>query len=133
MFLSKRLDWRTPKTLLQQLQKEFGVLWDPCPPNADFNGLQIEWHSPSFVNPPYNHETIKWCRKAVYEYKKGKTVIMLLAARTDTKWFHDYILPHASEIRFIRGRLRFDDRGPAPFPSMIVVLKNAENNRRYDG
>ena len=133
LFLSKRSDWRTPKVLLQELQREFGVLWDPCPTNADFNGLQVEWHQNTFVNPPYSRETIKWCRKAVQEYKKGKTVIMLLAARTDTKWFHDYILPHAKEVRFIRGRLKFDDRGPAPFPSMIVVLKeNERSNRESD-
>ena len=55
----------------------------------------------------------------------GNLVVMLLPARTDTKWFHDYIY-HKAEIRFIRGRLRFtDDDGnaadPAPFPSMLVI------------
>jgi len=49
---------------------------------------------------------------------------MLLPVRTDTGWFHDYILNRA-EIRFIRGRLNFNDgKGKAPFPSMIIIFRN---------
>ena len=124
LFTSLRSNWRTPTELYQQLDKEFHFDFDPCPPDPTFDGLSVEWQESNFVNPPYGKETIRWCEKAVEEWRKGKTVVMLLAARTDTKWFQDYCLPHATEIRFIRGRLKFDDgKGSAPFPSCVVIFQ----------
>ena len=78
-----------------------------------------------FCNPPYGREVGKWVRKAYEEAQSGTTVVLLIPARTDTTYFHDYIYGKA-EIRFIRGRLRFTDEegnayAPAPFPSMVVV------------
>ena len=122
-FSSQRLDWRTPEGVIQELEKEFGKMFDPCPPNPQFNGLEIDWGGANFVNPPYGREITKWCEKAFKEWKKGKTIIMLIASRTDTKWWHDYIMK-ATEIRFIKGRLKFDNsKNSAPFPSAIVVFK----------
>ena len=69
----------------------------------------------------------KWIKKA-YEstfmnwQHNGTTVVCLLPVRTDTSWFQDYCMK-ASEIRFIRGRLKFgDSKNSAPFPSCIVVF-----------
>ena len=78
-----------------------------------------------FCNPPYGRETGKWVRKAWEEAQKGTTIVLLIPARTDTAYFHDYIYGWA-EIRFVRGRLRFtDEEGKAyqaaPFPSMVVI------------
>lgn len=77
-----------------------------------------------FCNPPYGRAIGLWVRKAYQESRKADTtVVMLLPARTDTAWFHDYIY-HRAEIRFIRGRLKFGDaRQSAPFPSMVVIFK----------
>ena len=77
-----------------------------------------------FCNPPYGRELPKWVEKAYEESRKPKTlVVMLIQARTDTRWFHDYIYGKA-EIRFIRGRLRFSGATEnAPFPSMVVVFR----------
>ena len=77
-----------------------------------------------FCNPPYGRAISHWVRKAYQESRKADTtVVMLLPARTDTAWFHDYIY-HRAEIRFIRGRLKFGDaRQSAPFPSMVVIFK----------
>jgi len=76
------------------------------------------------MNPPYGRKIVKWVEKAYIESKKtGTTVVALLPARTDTKWFHEYIYMKAKEIRLIKGRLKFgDSKNPAPFPSMIVVF-----------
>jgi hypothetical protein len=76
-------------------------------------------------NPPYGRETGKWVRKAYEESRSGTTVVLLIPARTDTAYFHDYIYGKA-EIRFVRGRLHFTDEegnayAPAPFPSMLVI------------
>ena len=75
-----------------------------------------------FCNPPYGREIGAFVKKAYEESKKPNTsVVMLLPARTDTKWFHEYILGKA-EIRFIRGRLKFGNAvNSAPFPSMVVI------------
>jgi site-specific DNA-methyltransferase (adenine-specific) len=123
-FSSLRDDWRTPKRLYHELNIEFEFDFDPCPTEPNYDGLFIEWGSRNFVNPPYSHWQ-KWVKKGYEQWKKGKLVVFLLAARTDTKAFHDYILPYATEIRFIRGRLRFDDsKKHAPFPSMVVIFKH---------
>lgn len=115
----------TPEAFYDTLNKEFHFDFDPCPLNGEQvkDGLSCEWGMCSYVNPPYSNST-PWVEKAIVEAKKGKTVVMLLKADTSTRRFHDLILPNASEIRFVRGRLTFPPRNkPAPFASMIVVFK----------
>ncbi len=129
LFSSQRLDWKTPMGVLIQLTREFKFNFDPCPPNPDFDGLKIEWRKRNFVNPPYGNEIGKWCKKAFEEWKKGKTVVMLIPSRTDTRWWHDYIMK-ATEIRFIKGRLKFDDhKNSAPFPSAVAVFRGELKKR----
>lgn len=79
-----------------------------------------------FCNPPYGHAISAWVEKAFREgTKDGTLVVLLIPARTDTKYFHDYIL-YRSEIRFVPGRLKFgNSRQSAPFPSMIVIFRGA--------
>ena len=80
-----------------------------------------------FCNPPYGREIGKWVEKAYRTNQEhGNLVVMLLPARTDTKWFHDFIYNKA-EVRFVRGRLKFgDSKNSAPFPSMVVVYRKKE-------
>lgn len=80
-----------------------------------------------FCNPPYGSEIGKWVEKSYREGCKDNTlVVMLIPARTDTRYFHDYIL-HRSEIRFVSGRLKFGDgKNSAPFPSMVVIFRGAK-------
>lgn len=84
----------------------------------------MDWGRSNYVNPPYtSKEQDKWIKKGFEEWKKGKTVVFLIPARTDTVRFHKYLLPFA-EIQFIKGRLKFKGaKHPAPFPSMICILK----------
>lgn len=127
MMTSKKQDWTTPKAFYEELNKEFNFDFDPCPVNPQFDGLAIEWGESNFVNPPYN-ELAKWIKKAYEENQKGKKVVMLIPARTDTKAFHQYIY-HLADLRFIKGRLKFGDgKAPAPFPSMIVIFKAKNKN-----
>ena len=67
-----------------------------------------------------------WVKKAYDEWQKGATVVCLLPARTDTRWFHEYIYSKVDireDVRFLRGRLRFGGaNNSAPFPSMVVVF-----------
>lgn len=132
MFSSSTGEHETPQDLFDQLNEEFHFNLDPCATakNAKCknyytikeDGLSRSWHGQTvFVNPPYGKGVVDWIAKAVSEYA---TVVMLLPARTDTKWFHLYIAKYASEVRFIKGRLRFvGTASSAPFPSMLVVFR----------
>jgi len=127
--MSERLDWRTPKAVYQVLDAEFSFDHDPCPTNPTKDGLASEWGKSNYVNPPYGREIPKWIEKGYKEHLKGKTVVFLVPSRTDTRWWHDYCMK-ADEIRFIKGRLRFDDQpNPAPFPSAIVVFRTNQRKR----
>jgi hypothetical protein len=130
LFTSLRTDWKTPKELYQALNAEFRFDHDPCPIRPRVDGLESDWGNINFVNPPYGKEITKWIQKGYQEFLEGKTLVFLLPSRTDTAWWHEFIMK-ATEIRFIRGRLKFDDqKNPAPFPSAIVVFKQKENGKQ---
>ena len=128
---AKSTEWETPQTLFDQLNDEFEFTLDPCATaeNAkcakfytkEQDGLSQSWAGESvFMNPPYGREIAEWCEKACYEVDTF-AMVGLLPARTSTAWFHDFIYKH-SEIRFIRGRLKFSGmKNSAPFPSMVVI------------
>ena len=121
-FTSARQNWKTPKAFYQALDAEFSFDFDPCPPKPQFDGLKVDWGGANYINPPYNEVTL-WVKKAFEEWKKGKVCVMLIPSRTDTRWWHEYVMK-ATEIRFVKGRLRFDEhKNSAPFPSAIVVFK----------
>jgi len=125
VFSSAKQDWRTPADLYKSLDEEFHFTFDPCPPSPKFgeHGLKIPWRSPAFCNPPYS-EIDRWVRKAHAEWKNGATVVLLIPSRTDTRWWHDCCM-EATEIRFIRGRLKFGgSQNNAPFPSVLVIFKS---------
>lgn len=123
---SKSDDWLTPKDLYDDLNKEFGPFnFDPCPfPRPEWDGLKVPWGSYNFVNPPYKYLK-EWIKKSYEESLKGKNIVLLIPARTDTKAFHKYIFPHAKIIRFLPGRIKFingKNTDPAPFASVVVVF-----------
>ena len=104
------------------LDNEFHFDFDPCPTKPILDGLIASWGDVNFCNPPYGREIPKWIKKGYDEWLKGKTVVFLIPSRTDTAWWHDYIMK-ATEIRFIRGRLKFQGaKHNAPFPSAIVIF-----------
>lgn len=123
MFSSLNLDWKTPKYLYDELNKEFNFNFDPCPIDPTFDGLSIEWGQRNFVNPPYGTQIKYWIKKGYEEHLKGKLVVFLIPSRTDTQYWHQYIMK-ADEIRFIQGRLKFgDSKNSAPFPSCIAIFR----------
>ena len=130
LFTSLRGDWKTPRALYQALDAEFRFDYDPCPVNPKINGLESAWGNTNFVNPPYGKEITRWIQKGYQENLRGKTVVFLLPSRTDTRWWHDYVMK-ADEIRFIRGRLKFDDqKNPAPFPSAIAAFNQTNHGKQ---
>lgn len=134
MFSSKTDLWATPQWLFDELDKEFHFTIDVCATQENAkcqkfytkleNGLVQPWKGVVWCNPPYGREIGQWVRRALFSCIAGTTVVMLLPARTDTKWFHEYIYKRENvEIRFIKGRLKFGGhQNSAPFPSMIVVF-----------
>lgn len=121
-FSSLRQNWKTPNKFYEALNEEFNFDFDPCPTNPKFNGLEVTWGKSNFVNPPYGNKIKLFVKKAYEEQLLGKTVVMLIPSRTDTIWWHEYCMK-ADEIRFIKGRLHFDDhKNPAPFPSCLIIF-----------
>lgn len=135
MFSSATDLWATPQDFFDRLNEEFNFTLDPCATkeNAkcknfftkEIDGLLQNWGGHNvFCNPPYGKELPLWVQKSYEESRKPNTkVVMLIPARTDTRYFHEYIYHKAKEIRFIKGRLKFgDSKNSAPFPSMVVVF-----------
>lgn len=121
-FSSMKMDYRTPKAIYDELDQEFKFDFDPCPSNHTFDGLSIEWGQRNFVNPPYGSQIKHWIKKGYEEHLKGRLVVFLIPSRTDTIYWHEYIMK-AKEIRFVKGRINFNGKGPAPFPSCVVVFE----------
>lgn len=139
--------WCTPQDFFDELNNEFNFVLDAAATSKsakcdlyytpETDGLVQSWDfcGSVFCNPPYGHEIKKWIEKAYRESLVVKyPIVLLIPARTDTSYFHDYIYGR-SEIRFIRGRIRFTDEvgnsacNPAPFPSMVVIYNgNKDHN-----
>ena len=136
MFSSTTDLWATPQAFFDELNAEFHFDLDPCATHENAkcpiyfteeeDGLSKDWQGYRvFCNPPYGRAIGAWVKKCYEESLKPNTlVVMLIPARTDTSYFHDYIY-HKAELRFIRGRLRFNEASQgAPFPSMVVVFNS---------
>ena len=131
-FSSKTHEWETPQEFFDTLNREFRFNLDPCATKKNAkteifftkedNGLSKSWRGKRvFCNPPYGREIDGWVVKCATG--GGEVTVALLPARTDTRWFHDYIYWKA-DIRFIKGRLKFGGhKNSAPFPSMLVIFK----------
>ena len=141
-------NYATPPELYSKLDAIYNFDFDPCPYNEgdiEVDGLEIEWGSSNFVNPPYSRKLKeKFIKKGIEESKKGKICVFLIPVSTSTALFHDYILPNATKIEFVRGRIKFgklDANGEFYLPlnkygktqsgtkdSMIVVFGSLNNN-----
>jgi len=136
MFSSKSLEWATPQHFFDLLEEKFGTFTlDPCSNASNYkvknhftedqNGLDKDWGGHKvFMNPPYGRQIKHWIKKAYEEGQKDDTtVVALIPARTDTRYWHDYVMK-ADSIHFVKGRLKFGNgENSAPFPSAVVVFK----------
>ena len=142
IFSHKDMFWCTPNDLFDKLNDEFSFVLDAAATERtakcslyytpETDGLLQSWDvgGSVFCNPPYGRDICKWVKKAFDEARCGFPIVLLLPARTDTRYFHDYIYGKA-EVRFLRGRIRFTDEegntiGPAPFPSMLVIYNTRD-------
>ena len=139
---SENMNWCTPQDFFNALDAEFHFVLDAAATEKskkcarcytpETDGLSQSWDvgGAVFCNPPYGRQIGEWVKKAYTEATRGGyTVVLLIPARTDTSYFHDYIYKKA-EIRFIRGRLHFTDedgntKQAAPFPSMLVIYRGS--------
>jgi phage N-6-adenine-methyltransferase len=141
-FSSASQTWRTPQATFAGLHDEFVFTVDGCA--TDDNALLPNywterdepllrsWESERvFINPPYGRQIARWMEKAWTEAAHA-LVVALVPARTDTEWWHRYVMK-AAEIRFLRGRLSFqgvEKRNPAshnaPFPSAVVIWDSCD-------
>ena len=136
-FSSETNEWHTPQYLFDDLNAEFGFQTDlaATKENAkcqkfftvEDDSLKQEWQGVCFLNPPYGRAIRHFIQKAYEASQKGATVVCLVPARTDTSYWHDFVIGGGAEVRFIRGRIKFIRQdgfsAPAPFPSAIVIFR----------
>lgn len=141
MFSSKDQTWETPIEFFDKVNEEFNFDIDVCaiPQTAkcekyytpDIDALKQEWSGVCWMNPPYGKDIKIWIKKAYEESLKGAIVVCLIPSRTDTTYWHEFIFPYASEIRFIKGRLKFgDSKNSAPFPSALVIFNRKSHAKK---
>jgi phage N-6-adenine-methyltransferase len=135
LYASATEEWATPRPFFAKLNRKYNFTLDPCctPDNAlcekfftkEDNGLAQNWGKHRvFCNPPYGRKIGAWAKKCFEAAQAGAFIVLLVHARTDTRWYHTWVEGRASEIKFIRGRLRFGNaQAGAPFPSMLVIYK----------
>lgn len=133
-YMSETVEWETPQELFDELNREFVLDSDVCATSENKkleafwskgdDALSQDWTGlRAWMNPPYGREIGKWIEKAATG--GAQVVVALLPARTDTRWFHDYIYQKPNvEVRFLKGRVKFGGKGPAPFPSCVVIFKS---------
>lgn len=133
-FSSKSVVWETPMDFFDKYNRIFKFETDVCalPDNAkcsnfftpEQDGLKQQWSGVCWMNPPYGREISAWMKKAYESSLSGATVVCLVPARTDTRWWHDYAMK--GEIEFIKGRLKFGgNKNSAPFPNAVVIFRSA--------
>lgn len=143
-----RTDWETPRELFERLDDiwHFDLDVASSDDNAlcadhftvEQDGLKQPWGGRRvWCNPPYGRQIADWVEKAYTEARdNGAIVVMLVPARTDTRWYHDFVT-QADEVAFIRGRLKYTlggvEQNSAPFPSMLVRFGGALVERGSDG
>ena len=132
-------DWSTPQATFDALNREFSFTLDPCASATNYkcpryftkadNGLVQDWGTSSvFCNPPYGRGIADWMAKADEASRLGATVVMLVPARTDTRWFHKFAITR--EVRFLQGRLKFGNAThAAPFGCILVVFRPSDAGR----
>ncbi len=134
MFSSATDLWSTPKYFFDELDNEFNFTLDVCA-NSDnakcseyfdkeMNGLEKDWTGNVWCNPPYGREIVNWVKKASEEIEKDycNKIVMLVPSRTDTNWWHQYVINE--KVRFIKGRLKFGGHSnSAPFPSAVIIYE----------
>ena len=136
-FSSASIEWATPWNFFNQQSEKYGPFdLDVCATEEnskcwDFisqeqNALSQSWQGICWMNPPYGRDLGQWILKAWREASipgHARRVVCQLPARTDTRWWHNYVLKYAAKIEFVRGRIKFEGAvHSAPFPSAIVVF-----------
>lgn len=141
-FSGKTDEWVTPQHFYDKLNEEFGFTLDAASNGINSkcekyftikeDGLKQSWEGETvWLNPPYTGRGVieVWVKKAWKEHFNGVTTVMLLPVRTDVKYWHDYCMK--GEIRFIKGRLKFENmetNNSAPFASALVIFRGVKND-----
>ncbi|MHA1790261.1 MAG: DNA N-6-adenine-methyltransferase [Candidatus Helarchaeota archaeon] len=124
-------NYRTPLKFYNKLNKKYNFNFDPCPFQHDinlWNGLKISWKERNFINPPYSYPLKElFIIKALKESQKKKLCVLLLPVSTSTIIFHNIIQPHAKDIVFVKGRIKFENIERKPcgsprFDSMLIIF-----------
>lgn len=136
-YSSNTIEWETPQYLYDEYNKLYNFDLDVCASNENKkcinfftkndDALSKEWLGNCWMNPPYGRNINLWIKKAYEESLKKATVVCLIPSRTDTRWWHEYVMK--GNVIFLKGRLKFGNaKYNAPFPNAILIFNNVINN-----
>lgn len=142
--------WETPPKLIEWIKKRFDCDFklDACASESNAiadsyfteenSCLDYHWETDGdvWINPPFGHggklqrDILQHAVNEV-QSKRCRRVIALIPSRTDTRLFHNIILPNASHVYFVKGRIKFKHGDTvdkcAPFPSMLVIFSQTRS------
>jgi phage N-6-adenine-methyltransferase len=139
------VEWGTPPEFFNAMNREFHFTLDAAASDTNHkcdkyytnkqDAIHKKWRGRVWINPPYGRELKHWMKKATHEIAKERTevIVFLVPVRSSTQWWHNIVMRHAEEIRFVNGGLAFHnfkhgyDGGaapkPAPYPLCIIVFR----------
>lgn len=147
LFSSNKEDWATPLDVFNTINMKYKCTLDVCCNiknkkcdryfTIEDDGLKQSWKTSdneyAFCNPPYGRKIVDWFKKAIEEFKNNNQSVFLVPNRTDTKWFHNYILPNVSYIYFATSRIKFltgnNQIYNSTFPSVVLVFSNERKGK----
>jgi hypothetical protein len=127
----------TSDEVLHELRAEFGDMFDPCPfvgkgLRPEFDGRKIPWKEMNFINPPYD-DISPWMERANREMRKrNHTSLIFVPVRTGTRYWEKLVYPHASEIRYLTGRIVFKGYKTPPPHHLCFIIYKSENEKKAE-
>jgi len=134
-FKSKSEEYETPNEIFEPLQKEFNIELDVCATqnNAkcdlfftkEQDALKKDWNKNFWMNPPFGIYLRHWVAKAFEEAQKHKVNgVLILPVRSNTLWWHKYIIDTKAEVRFLKGETKFVGHKRGLWLPFAIVIFN---------
>lgn len=137
-FKSKSEEYETPNEIFEPLQKEFDLQLDVCATKENAkcdlfftkedDALTKDWDNNFWMNPPFSRDLKEWVIKAFEESQKGVVGVCLLPVRSNTLWWHKYIIDTKTEVRFLKGETKFVGHKRGLWLPFAIIIFNKLNS-----
>jgi site-specific DNA-methyltransferase (adenine-specific) len=137
-FKSKSGEYETPNEIVEPLKKEFDLELDVCATRENTkceffftkedDAFSKEWNKNFWMNPPFSKDLKKWVQRAYKQSLKHKVIgVLILPVRSNTNWWHKYIIDTKAEVRFLKGETKFVGHKRGLWLPFAIVIFNSQN------